>query len=288
MSKIITIKLTKGGRTVGPFDISDQLGNIIASNVPADVLIAGVNYSVDDSVFMVTITSLGKCVFTKSRLISTVTPFQLRHTEMVYTDSACLWRHLTTINTWNHFYGNICPYIIEYPFSYNYQDQILQNVKDYTKAYHYFRNGSGMFTYTDKVETDEHWFNKAVVYNGQQSSGILKLVPKPRRNLRAYMEYPKYESDGKVITYTKSDNFYQYNTFWNVVKNKHEQLWITSCESLSIDKVVNQSNMDYSYRSFRKDTIRAKEAKVRHILDDRSDVHLVSQFIVTPAQISYK
>jgi hypothetical protein len=57
---------------------------------------------------------------------------------------------------------------------------------------------------------------------------------------------------------------------------------------MSVDKIVNQSNMDYGKRSFKKEPLRAKELKVRHILDNRSDAHLVSQFIIAAAQISYK
>jgi hypothetical protein len=45
--------------------------------------------------------------------------------------------------------------------------------------------------------------------------------------------------------------------------------------------------MDYGKRSFKKDTLRAKDLKIRHILDNRSDAHLVSQFITAPSQISY-
>jgi hypothetical protein len=65
-------------------------------------------------------------------------------------------------------------------------------------------------------------------------------------------------------------------------------LFITSCESLSVDKLVNQTNMDYGKRSFKKEPLRAKDLKVRHILDNSSEAHIVSQFIVAPAQISYK
>lgn len=287
MAKTITIKLTKISPTVGPFTISDQFGNIIATNVSRNDLIAGISYSVDDSVTMITLESTGSCKTRISKLITAVTPSQLR-VPVVREYVACVWRHLTTVNTWNHFYGNICPYIIEYPFSYNYQDEILQNVKDYTKVYKYNRNGNGVFSYAEKIEIDGQWFNKAVLYNGQQSSGILTLVPKPRHNMKAYLQYPKFENFTKQILFTKSDNFYQYNTFWNIVKNKSQQLFVTSCESLSIDKEVNQENMDYTHRSFRKDPLRAKELKVRHILDDKYDIHLVSQFIVAPAQISYK
>jgi len=139
-----------------------------------------------------------------------------------------------------------------------------------------------------KIETNDKWFNKAILYNGQQSSGILNLVAKPLHNLQAYGQYPIYNTDSKTITYTKSDNFYQYNTFWALEKSSQIPLFRSSCESMSIDKEVNQENMDYGLRSFKKATLRAKELKVRHILDNSSTVHLVSQFILTPAQISYK
>jgi hypothetical protein len=102
------------------------------------------------------------------------------------------------------------------------------------------------------------------------------------------MKYPMYNVDSKTITFTKSDNFYQYNTFWGLVKDKSVPLFTTTCESLSVDKVVNQSNMDYGKRSFKKEPLRAKDLKVRHMLDNSSETHLVSQFITAPAQISYK
>jgi hypothetical protein len=102
------------------------------------------------------------------------------------------------------------------------------------------------------------------------------------------MQYPMYNDNSKTITYTKSDNFYQYNNFWSVVKNKSLPLFVTGCESLSVDKVLNQVNMDYSTRSFKKDTIRAKGLLIRHILDNKSDAHIISHFIIAPAQISYK
>jgi hypothetical protein len=189
---------------------------------------------------------------------------------------------------YNTFYGNIEPYIIEYPFAYEYYDEILQNVKDYTKAYRYLPIPDGVFNDNAKIETNTVYFNKAVLYNGQQSSGILELAPKPINNLKEYLKYPIYNAESKTITFTKSDNFYQYNTFWSLVKDKSVPLFVTGCDSLSIDKVVNQPNMDYGKRSFKKEPLRAKDLKVRHILDNRSDAHLISQFIITPAQISYK
>ena len=288
MPKSIVIKLTSSGPTAGPFTISDEYGNIIATDVTRDQLIEGVSYTVADNVTMVTIESTGKCKNKKTFSIGVTNPVDLASAEYTQTRTACIWRHLKNPVIYNYFYGNIEPYIIEYPFAYEYRDEILQSVQDYTKAYRYFPDIDGVSDDNRKIETDNAWFNKAVLYNGQQSTGVLELVPKPINNLKDYLKYPIYNTDSKTITFTKSDNFYQYNTFWSLVKYKHEPLFIRTCESLSLDKVVNQANMDYGKRSFKKEPLRAKELKVRHILDNRYDAHLVSQFIITPSQISYK
>jgi hypothetical protein len=288
MAKTIIIKLTSSGPTAGPFTIIDQLGNTLATGVSKEDLISGVSYVVDDAVNVITVESTGKCKSKKNFPVTTVNPVSLAATTYNQISTACIWRHLKNPVVYNYFYGNIEPYIIEYPFAYQYQDEILQSVQDYTKAYRYFSDPDGVSDDNRKIETDNAWFNKAVLYNGQQSTGVLELVPKPINNLKEYLKYPIYNADSKTITFTKSDNFYQYNTFWSLVKNKQEPLFIRTCESLSLDKVVNQANMDYGKRSFKKEPLRAKELKVRHILDNRSDAHLVSQFIYTPAQISYK
>lgn len=288
MSKPVTIKLTKASSKSGPFDVSDNFGNILGVDIPKMELVRGMGFIVDSDVTVIIITSKGKCKYTKTFPIGDIYMNQLTFSNYRRPLTACIWRHLTDIIEYNKFYGEVCPYIIEYPFAYKYQDEILQNVKDYTKAYTYLPIPDGVFSYNTKVETNDKWFNKAILYNGQQSTGTLELVPKPLNNLKEYMSYPLYNADSKTITFTKADNFYQYNTFWSLNKSSQVPLFTTSCESMSIDKVVNESNMDYGKRSFKKSPLRAKDLRVRHILDNRSDVHLVSQFTTSPSQISYR
>lgn len=288
MTKIITIKLVKTGPSAGPYTITDVYGNIIAENVSKQELIAGVSYSVDSNVDIIIFTSTSGCKSSVTVVLQDFNIVDYQNAEYTQSVTGCLWRHLTNIQLYNSYYGNIEPYIIEYPFSYRYQDEILQNVKDYTKAYEYIPISDGVFNDNTRIETNNKWFTHAVLYNGQQSSGLLELVAKPLNNMREYMKYPIFNTDSKTITYTKSDNFYQYNTFWALEKSSQVPLFNTTCESLSIDKVVNQSNMDYSSRSFKKSPLRAKELKIRHILKDNCTTHLVSQFIIAPAQISYK
>jgi len=288
MSKAIIIKLTQGGEGIGPFNLYDNLGNIIEENIPFSVLVQGKALVIDDNVDIIILESIGKCKFKVAKMLVPVTVDEYTKSKYSVTYQSCLWKHLTDVVHYNFYYDNIEPYIIEHPFSYNYQDEILQNVQDYTKVYEYTKDPTGVFTDVYRVQPNNKWFNKAVLYNDQQSSGILTLESKPLNNLQAYNAYPKYFTDTKTITFTKSDNFYQYNTFWNVVKDPLTFLFKPSCESLSIDKVVNQDNMDYSTRAFKKAPMRAKDLKIRHILDNSSTIHLVSQFVIAPAQNSYK
>ena len=287
MSKNIIIKLTKSGSNIGPFSVVDDLGNLLGENYTKEQLINGVGFIVQDSVQVVTLSSTGENKISKNIPVTEISSLDLinNYTEI---STGQIWKHLLNTTKYNNYYGKIYPYIIEYPFIYQYQDEILQNVQDYSKVYKHIKDPFNSFTDFEKIEVNNEWFNKAIIYNGQQSSGILNLVPKPINNLKEYVSYPKFNLDSKSILYTKSDNLYQYNTFWSVVKNTSEPLFIKSCENLSIDKEVNQSNMDYSSRSFKKEPLRAKYLKIRHIKDDSDDTHIVSQFITGTTQKSYK
>ena len=288
MSKTITIKLIKTGPNTGPFTLTSEWGNIIATGVTLSQVTTGISYIVDDNVNFVTIKSEGKCNFEKTFPVGTITEQEFYRATVEYVYTGCVWRHLNDHTIYNKYYGHVEPYIIEYPFAYQFQDEIVQNVKDYTKVFKYFTDPNGVSNDVSRVELDNQWFNKAILYNGQQCTGVLELVPKPLNNLKSYLNYPIFNSESKTITYTKSDNFYQYNTFWSIVKDKSVPLFTRTCQSLSLDKTVNQINMDYGTRSFKKEPLRAKELRVRHCLDNRSDIKLVSQFIIAPAQISYK
>jgi len=192
-----------------------------------------------------------------------------------------IWQHNTTFSLFNNFFGEIAPYTIEYPYYFQGSSEILQNIKDYTRV----------LEYTDErtyIQTDDTYFNKAILYTPQQCSGLLLLSKKPVNNLSLYSTFPKYNADSKEILYTKSSSFYQFNTFWSLVVDKRQPLFISSCESLSIYKELNQDNMSYSKRSYKKEPLRDKELKVRLTLDNRSDSKFISQFTLAPTQKSIK
>lgn len=190
-----------------------------------------------------------------------------------------VWTHGTIFDRFNEFYGQTQPYVLEYPFSYQHQDEILQCVRDYTKV-NIITSERGL------IQTNDVYFNKAIVYNDQECSGVRNLIAKPKNNMVAYLQYPRIGASGVDILFTKSNNFYNYNGIWDVVKDPGEPIWVPDCST--IDKVLNEGNMDYTPRSFKKYPLMAKDCRIRHILDNRSDARLTSQFMLTETQISYK
>lgn len=179
----------------------------------------------------------------------------------------------------NNFYSKIAPYIIEYPYAFEKQDEILQSVSDYSKVFKYIEG--------DFIEVDDSYFNKLILSNNQQCSGILELEPKPKNNMKEYMKYPVYKTDRKTVTYTKTDNLYNVNQFWSLVRDPKQPIFNKTCSALSFDKDLNQDNMNYSKMAFKKAPLRAKDLKCRYILDNRDDIRIVSQMNIIQTQKSF-
>lgn len=195
--------------------------------------------------------------------------------------AASMWAHNISPTRYNNFYGKIEPYILEYPFSYKNEDEILQSVKDYTKVNRYLDD-------VRFVQTNDRYFTKSMIWNDQQFSGVMKLTHKAKNNLSLYLKYPKFNADNREILFTKTDNFYTYNGIFDTVKDYNQPIFEPSCTSLSQPTIPDSDNVDYGVRSFKKYQIRAKDCRIRHILDDTDEYRFISQFILTNTQKSYK
>ncbi|HLS53138.1 MAG TPA: hypothetical protein VK031_04140, partial [Tissierellaceae bacterium] len=185
-----------------------------------------------------------------------------------------IWEHTNNIK-YNNFYGKIFPYIIEFPYFYKYNDEILQYIEDYTKVYKPLSKSDNDF-----IKVEDKYFDKAVIFNDVQNSGYLNLKKKPDHDMSAYLTYPKYNNDSKDILYTLSNTFYKYNTFWNALKDPNMPQFKKGL-TLNIPEKLDNSNIDYTQRDFKKESIRSKDIKIRHILDSTDEYKLVSQFLLT-------
>lgn len=183
-----------------------------------------------------------------------------------------LWNHNTSYTSYHSYYGTTYPYILEYPIAFKLEDEILQSVRDYTKSLKFYNYN----TSTEPKET--YYFNKAIIYNEQQCSGVLNLIPK--KGLSSYTSYPKYNASSKDIQLTKSDGLYQFNTFWNITKDTNAPIWQASNSFKYTNKDLNLNNLNYESKAFSKAPIRAKNVYIRLIKDNNNNLRLVSRFLI--------
>jgi hypothetical protein len=187
-----------------------------------------------------------------------------------------LYRH-DSLN-YHTYYGQKEDYVIEYPISYQFQDELLQSVSDYSQVIRYNADGSYVFT--------DDWYTKAILFNDQQCSGVRNLNKKPKNSLKASSSFPKYNSDSIDILYTKSNSQYSFNTFWNTLTTG-QPIWKPSTQNLSVYKDLNQEAMNYSKRSHNKAPLLAKNLKVR-LINENNDYRIISQFLLSESTKSFK
>lgn len=189
-----------------------------------------------------------------------------------------IYVHHKQFTKFNNFNGMLSEYSIEYPIAYKHRDELLQSIQDYTIIRQYN-------DYQEWIQVDDVYFDEVILYNAQQCSGRRKLSPRPT-SMNSYLKYPVYNTDNINITYTKSNSFYQYNTFWSVIKDKKQPIWKSS--SLSPFKELNQDNMNYKKLSYQKAPLMAKDIKIRHILNSTDEYKFISQFIASQSIESFK
>lgn len=193
-----------------------------------------------------------------------------------------IWNHNTTFNNCNTFFGVQYPYILEVPYSYKTKDEILQSIQDYCTVLKY--TAKNQF-----VEPNELiYFNKVTAYNNQQCTGQCNLVAKSLINQQQNSLYPIYNAASTDILVTKSDHFYNFNMLWDKVIDPDINTWLNTCGTTLGDKILNNLNLDYTNKVYRKYPLRAKDCRIRFTLDNRNDVKIINKFVLVQNQNSIK
>ena len=102
---------------------------------------------------------------------------------------------------------------------------------------------------------DDRWhdldynFDESIIYNSEQVSGLLKLELHPKEDPLNMLTYPIIGPNDIRILYSKEEQKYRFNQFWDVTNdrgeftNSEEQIFITQLNGYIRD--LNALNLDY-------------------------------------------
>ena len=115
--------------------------------------------------------------------------------------------------------------------------------------------------------SDDRWhdldfnFDESIIYNTEQVSGLLKLNLDPIGNPLDGLTYPIINANDIDILYSKVEQKYRFNQFWDVTNdrgeftNAEQQILITQCNGYIRD--LNAANLDYN-------KVQGQRKKFRH------------------------
>jgi len=156
-----------------------------------------------------------------------------------------IWRHNDNCQSYCNFYGTDYPFEVEYAVVTPQVVNTLRSVEYFMEVYKYDNNCY------DRFHVLDFNFDEAVVYNSEQCSGLLKLNISPKNNAPAIVTYPQINPNFIDILYSKVEQKYRFNQFWDITDDRGEfnaiaERMIFNTEANGYIRNLNPNNLDYN------------------------------------------
>ena len=127
-----------------------------------------------------------------------------------------IWKHNQRCDKFANFYNKDYPFEVEFVSSTGQTSTTIRNLEYMLETYKYHNDCR------DKFHVLDENFDQAIVYNSEQVSGLLELSIKSKTNPLDLLSYPRIGTSSIKINYSKEENKYRFNQFWDVTKNRGE------------------------------------------------------------------
>jgi hypothetical protein len=160
------------------------------------------------------------------------------------TNGKDIWSHNETCTSYCNFYGIDYPFEIELITATGQTVNTVRNFQYSVEAYNYKNDCR------DRYHVLDENFDEAVVYNSEQVSGLLKLNITPKNDSSAIVTYPKVNAGSIDILFSKEENIYRFNQFYDITNDRGEfsnarrPIWITAPNGYI--STLNPVNLDYA------------------------------------------
>jgi hypothetical protein len=182
-----------------------------------------------------------------------------------------LWEHNITNKSYQVYYGKLYPFVIEILSNPQIESSTLNSVQydcDVVRYHNLY----------DSFYNRNITFNKAIIYNERQCSGLLELIPRAENNHYLSIQYPKVENNKIQILTTNKDNMWRFNQFFDTVNSQTGNLPFFTYSKNNVDKELNLNALNYFKSDFNKQAIRGKQTKIRLINDVKSNYNFIFNF----------
>ena len=198
-----------------------------------------------------------------------------------------IWKHNNICSLYCNYYGKDYPFEVEFQLDNKFAVATMRNVEFYIESYIYDSKNC-----YDRFHVLDHGFNEAVVHNSEQVSGLLKLAITPKNDIPLLLSYPKVQLDHIDIIFSKEEQQYRFNQFWDITNdrgeysNAEELIWNT--EDNGYIRNLNPVNLNYNKQEFQRKKFRHFNNRVILKRTDNNNVEILVSLAVSNQQLSHR
>lgn len=176
-------------------------------------------------------------------------------------DTNSIWKHNVRCDSYANFYGKDYPFEVEFISATGQQVNSVRNIEYLLEVYKTHNNCA------DKFHVLDQNFDQAIISNSEQVSGLLELNLKPKNNPVAALSYPQIQPNSIKILFSKEENKYRFNQFWDITKDRGEFNTLTN-QSMFVTKAngyqyeINPTYVDYNKAALERKKFRHHVNKV--------------------------
>ncbi len=199
-------------------------------------------------------------------------------------DNQFLWKH-NTVGLYNNYYGVLKPFIVEIVSN---QNPLQTKVFDYIK---FLTEASIYDNITKQFREDRYTtFNKAILYNARQSTGLVELSSKSVTSENYLMEQINNTPNEALLSRGEKD--WTLNNFRDYVISQSEPLfsseYVDRQDDYFIDKVINTNIIDEQKSWEQLESFRDKYLIIRFIFDTFDNIKLLFNFSSESDRVSQR
>lgn len=199
----------------------------------------------------------------------------------VITEQQSTYLHHATNKSYQVFYGKLQPFIIELIGKQSLENNFIDSLEykvdaiRYHNSYDYYLNNTATF-------------NKAIIYNDRQCSGLINLVYNDHNNMALIGQYPKLDDNGLHTLITNRENIWSFNNFFDMASSQHNNLPLFINDCANVNKTLNPKAINYFKPDFSRGRIRQNMCRIRLIQDKTSNYKFVFNYLKTNQNKSYR
>jgi hypothetical protein len=171
-----------------------------------------------------------------------------------------IWVHNVRCDLYCNYYGIDYPFEVEFTVNTVQEVNTLRSIQYQLECYKYAPNCY------DRFHELDFNFDEATIYNTEQTSGLLKLVLNPKQDPNAILKYPIINPTNINVLFSKEENKYRFNQFWDVTDDRGEYfnslipgfaqrtIWNTGANGYV--RVLNSYNLNYNKGPFQRKKFR--------------------------------